>query len=277
MRRRIPLLITLLTALCLTPGLANSKPLPASNGALAQGTTQATPPATPAATDLASMSEMDRELAQLNMAAQGPADKPWEQMLPPIDMLDTNHFKKNPPWHICFSNASLSNSWRILGVALLQYEVKQHPEIPTFTATDAADNPKKQVADIDSLLTKGCDLLIVSPSTTLDLTPAVDRAAATGIPVIVFDRGVNTTSYTTYVHPIGGLAFGYSGASWLAQQMGGKGNLLALRLAPNVDIFDARWQAAKSVFDNYPNIKVIGVEFDNGDPVKASSITLDYL
>jgi ribose transport system substrate-binding protein len=244
---------------------------------------EAEPEAAPAAegetttTEFLSMGDIDRQLAQMGVEAQGPADKPWEQMLEPIEMIDASEFKKDPPWHVCFSNASVANTWRVVGWSVMQYEVEQHPDIGEFTFTDAQENPEKQIADIEDLLTKDCDILIISPATTEALTPAVERAAATGIPVIVFDRGVNTKDYTTFIHPIGGYAFGFEGAQWLADEMGGQGKVLAIRVLPGVDVLETRWEAAQSIFDQYPDIEVVGVEFGEGDPAKVKGIVLDYL
>lgn len=238
-----------------------------------QGTAQPTP-----AGDLRAMSELDRELAQLQMQPEGPADRPWEQMLQPIDLVDTSAFRKAPPWHVCFSNSSVSNTWRVLGWALMQYEVKQHPEIASFTVIDALDRADKQILDIRSLLSQSCDVLIIAPTiSTSELAAAVEQAAATGIPVIVFDHGVPTTRYTTFIHPIGGFASGYSSAKWLAEALHGKGNVLAIRLAPYIEQLDARWQAAKAVFDTYPDIRIVGPEFAKGDATRAMSIVFDYV
>jgi ribose transport system substrate-binding protein len=230
-----------------------------------------------AETEFISMGDMERQLAQIDMTPEGPADKPWEQMLEPIDMVDTSEFKQDGPGHVCFSNASVANSWRVVGWSVMQYQVEQHPEIGEFTVTDAQEDPEKQISDIEDLLTKDCDVLIISPATTEALTPAVERAAATGIPVIVFDRGVNTQDYTTFIHPIGGFAFGYTGAKWLAEEMGGEGKILALRVLPGVDVLETRWEAAKAVFEEYPGIEVVGEEFNGADPAQTKDIVLDYL
>lgn len=224
-----------------------------------------------------SMGDMERQLAQMDMEPQGPEGKPWEQMLEPIEMVDTSGMVVEPPWTVCFSNASINNSWRVVGNSVLEYEVSQHPEIGEFIATDAQESPEKQISDIEDLLTRDCDIMIISPATTEALTPAVEKASASGIPVVVFDRGVNTTDYTTFVHPIGGFAFGATGAKWLVEQMGGKGNVLALRVLPGVDVLETRWQAAEAIFAEYPDIEVVGMEFNESDPAKAKAIVLDYL
>jgi ribose transport system substrate-binding protein len=224
-----------------------------------------------------SMGDMERQLAQLEMEPVGPEGKPWEQMLEPIVMVDTSEYKTEAPWRICFSNASVANTWRVVGNAVMEYEVTLHEDIGEFIVTDAQENPEKQISDIEDLLTRDCDAMIISPATTEALTPAVEKAAATGIPVIVFDRGVNTTDYTTFIHPIGGFAFGAVGAQWLAETLEGEGNVLALRVLPGVDVLETRWQAAEAIFAEHEGIEVVGMEFNESDPAIAKSIVLDYL
>lgn len=219
----------------------------------------------------------DTQLEQWDAEALNPEKPLWEQMMAPADMVDTSQYKQDPPWHLCFSNASIANTWRVTGYAAMKYELSLHPEIATFSETDAQENPEKQISDIEDLLTKDCDILIVSPATTEALTPAVEKASATGIPVVVFDRGVSTQDYVTFVTPIGGYAYGKAGADWLVEQMGGKGNMLVLRVLPGVDVLENRWAAAREVFQEYPDINILGVEFTEHDPAKAKSLVLDYL
>ena len=86
-----------------------------------------------------------------------------------------------------FSNASISNSWRVFMKANLEYEVSLHPEITEYYYTDADDKPEKQIADVDDLLVKGIDVLIISPAVQDAVNPAIEKAYDMGIPVIVFD------------------------------------------------------------------------------------------
>src|SRR5436190_3633643 len=147
-----------------------------------------------------SQADFDRQMAQRTMAAQGDSATPWLQMIQPT-MVDTGKYAKaNKKWHLCFSNAGTDNPWRVTGVTTMKAEVKLHPEIGDFTVVDAESKDDKQIADLADLQTKSCDAAIVSPNTTDALTPAVDRACATGVPVIVFDRGATTKCPVTYVH-----------------------------------------------------------------------------
>jgi ribose transport system substrate-binding protein len=220
--------------------------------------------------------DYDKQLAQRDIAPEGPADKPWEQMLEP-EMVDTSEFKakKSSGWNLCFSNAAVDNPWRQVGWKTMQAEVKLHDEIANFKAVDAEAKDDKQISDIEELAGGNCDALIVSPNTTATLTPAVE-AACKKVPVIVFDRGVNTDCPVTFVHPIGGYAFGADGAEFLIDNVDSGGKILALRILPGVDVLETRWSAAKVKFDE-SDLDVVGVEFTDGDAAKTKSIVSDYL
>jgi ribose transport system substrate-binding protein len=222
--------------------------------------------------------EMDKQLAQRSATPEGPADKPWEQMIEP-EMKDTSEFKseKADGWNVCFSNAASDNPWRQNGFKTMQAEADNTPEIAKFTVVDAEAKDDKQISDIEGFISGGeCDALIVSPNTTATLTPAVEKACESDIPVIVFDRGVTTDCPVTFVAPIGGYAYGADGAEFLRDNVKEGGKILALRILPGVDVLETRWSGAKGIFED-AGLNVVGVEFTDGDPAKTKSIVSDYL
>ncbi|TQM78564.1 ribose transport system substrate-binding protein [Saccharothrix saharensis] len=225
--------------------------------------------------------EYERQLALRTAKPVGFADAdppagPWEQVLDP-EMVDTARFAApGGDHHLCFSNASVDNPWRQVGVKTMREEVKLHPEITRFTVLDAEAKDDKQISDIGSFASQDCDALIVSPNTTATLTPAVEAACATGVPVIVFDRGVDSDCPVTFIHPIGGFAFGADGAEFLKEEVEAGGKVLALRILPGVDVLEQRWAAANEIFTG-SGLDVVGVEFTDGDAAKTKSIVGDYL
>ncbi|SIR29946.1 substrate-binding domain-containing protein [Micromonospora avicenniae] len=220
--------------------------------------------------------EYDRQLAFRNATPQGPEGKPWEQMLEP-EMVDTTKFAKTGgKYTLCFSNAAVDNPWRQVGLKTMQQEVKLHPEISDFVVLDAEAKDDKQISDIQSLSGRNCSAIVISPNTTATLTPAVEQACATGVPVIVFDRGVNTGCPVTFIHPIGGFAFGANGAEFLTEKVKPGGKVLALRILPGVDVLEQRWAAANEIFAA-SELDVVGVEFTDGDAAKTKSIVADYI
>jgi ribose transport system substrate-binding protein len=219
--------------------------------------------------------DFDRQMGQRRIAPQGDPKTPWVQMIQP-SMVDTSKYAKTGKWHLCLSNASTTNPWRVTGLTTIKAEAKLHSEISEFTVLDAQGKDDKQIADLADLQTKKCDALIVSPNTTDALAPAVEKACQTGVPVIVFDRGVATDCPVTFIHPIGGYAFGAASAEFIALKAGKGGKVLALRLLPDVDVLENRWAAAKVVFDR-EGVDVVGIEFNNVDLAKAKAIVKDYV
>ncbi|XVS67574.1 substrate-binding domain-containing protein [Actinosynnema sp. CA-299493] len=250
-----------------------SSDLPADTGT--PGTTGASEDAG-AKSEFFDQAEYERQLAFRSATAEGPADKPWEQMLDP-ELVDTTTFAKpGGDYHLCFSNAAVNNPWRQVGFTTMKEEVKLHPEITKFTVLDAEGKDDKQISDIQSFASQGCSALIVSPNTTATLTPAIEAACRTNVPVVVFDRGVNTSCPVTFVHPIGGFAFGADGAEFLKEKVKAGGKVLALRILPGVDVLEQRWAAANEIFAG-SELKIVGVEFTDGDAAKTKTIVNDYI
>jgi len=219
--------------------------------------------------------EFDRQLAQRKVTPQGDPATPWLEAIDPV-YVDTAKFAKAGNWRICFSNAGVGNPWRVTGLTTMKAEAKLHPRISSLDVVDAASKDDKQISDISDLLAKHCEALIVSPNTTAALTPAVQKACDSGIPVVVFDRGVDTKCPVTFVHSIGGYAFGATGAEFIVAHVKKGANVLALRILPGVDVLENRWAAAEKIFAD-AGVNVVGAEFTGGDPAKVKTIVADYI
>ena len=218
--------------------------------------------------------EYETQLAQRGIEPEGPEDQPWLQSIEP-EYVDTSEYATDPGWHVCFSNAGVNNPWRAVGWTTMQAQVELIDDIETFTALDAEGDDNQQISDIQDLASSDCDILIISPNTTAALTPAVEQACEQ-LPVIVFDRGVNTDCPVTFIHPIGGYAYGATAAEFLTEQLPEDSNVLALRILPGVDVLETRWAAAEIEFRN-AGINVLGVEFTEGDRANVQSIVTDYI
>jgi len=207
---------------------------------------------------------------------EGPAGKPWEQHIGGKEV-DTSQYKRPGPYRICFSNASLENPWRVVGFTDMQAQVDVlKDDIKSFTVADAQAKDDKQISDINAFVESGnCDVLIVSPTTTAALTPAVE-AACKKLPVIVFDRGVLTQCPVTFINPVGGYGWGIQTANFVVDKLPKGGKVLALRISPGVDVLETRWSAANRIFKEH-GINVVGAEFTDGDNAKTKQIVEDYI
>ena len=92
----------------------------------------------------------------------------WAQQLPPLEQKDSYRvgfaqMESNNPWRIAetksFKDSAESCNWDLI-------------------ATDAAGSAAKQVADVDSMIAQGIDVLFLPPREEKPLIPAVKKAKA---------------------------------------------------------------------------------------------------
>jgi ribose transport system substrate-binding protein len=179
--------------------------------------------------------------------------------------------KKDDGIVIGFSNAGMGDSWRQFLVANFNAACAADPAVTEYYITNADEKPEKQLADIDDLLVKGIDALIVYPTVADAIIPAIERVYDEGIPIIVFGGTIDTKSYTSLVMQ-DLLEFGRAQAQWLADELGGKGKIVMLSgIAGNTTAED-RLTGAREVFKKYPGIEILDHQYCDWSPPKAKSI-----
>ncbi len=130
-----------------------------------------------------------------------------------------------------------------------------HPEIEWQYQT--ADTPQKQIEQIETMMTKGVDGLVILATESAPLTPVAKQAKAKGIHIVNVDRGFLEQDIADVFLEGDNKAFGRKSAEFVAKKMGGKGNLVILTGIPCTVDTD-RVNAAKEVFAKYPDIKILG-------------------
>ena len=65
--------------------------------------------------------------------------------------------------------------------------------------TVADNSSSRQANDVDNLLTQGIDVLVIAPQDATQAAAMVDRAKAQGVPVISYDRLINSPNLDLYI------------------------------------------------------------------------------
>lgn len=220
----------------------------------------------------------DKQYDERGVTPGGPADEPYLQHIN-AEMVDTSEFASDGAKKGCFANASLSNPWRQTGWITMNEQLKElqaSGAISELETRDAQDSDDTQIADIDYFIAEGnCDFFVISPNSTAAMTPAVQRACDTGKPVVLFDRGVQTDCPVTFIHPIGGFAWGIDTSEFLVDNLNKGDKVVALRIAPGVDVLEHRWAAAEKIFGD-AGITAVDY-FSGGDPTEIKKIISDEL
>ena len=83
-----------------------------------------------------------------------------------------------------------------------------------WNAPTAETDFSRQIQIVDSMLAQRVDGLAIAASDRTALNASLDRAAQLGIPVAVFDSGVDSTNYMTFVATNNFAAGRWPRASW---------------------------------------------------------------
>ena len=132
--------------------------------------------------------------------------------------------------------------------------------------TSADDDSRKQIAQIEQFVRDRVDLLIISPNQTQVIVPAVEAAYDAGIPVILFDRKIDSDKYTAFMGA-DNFEIGRLLGQYIADELSGKGKIveiLGLRgSSPAAD----RHNGFMDAISNYPDIELVGTGY--GDWLQA--------
>ena len=94
--------------------------------------------------------------------------------------------------------------------------------------TSADDDSERQMAQIRALVAEGVDLLIVSPNQSHTITPAIEEAFDAGVPVILFDRKIDSDKYTAFIGA-DNVRVGRILGDYLADILDGKGRVVEIQ------------------------------------------------
>lgn len=70
----------------------------------------------------------------------------------------------------------------------------------TVYVTDAQGDMSKQLSDVEDLIARGCDVIVINPKDPLGAVAATESCAAAGIPVFIMDNSIDSSA--TYVSMI---------------------------------------------------------------------------
>ena len=134
----------------------------------------------------------------------------------------------------------------------------------TYVSADAAGSPEKQLSDIDGLIAKGAQVLVILAMDKDAILPAVNKAVQRKIPVIAYDRLIEAPGvfYITFDNKEVGRM--QARAVFAAKP---KGNYVMIKGSPtdpNADFLRAGQQEVIDAAVKKGDIKIVGEEYTDG-------------
>lgn len=127
----------------------------------------------------------------------------------------------------------------------------------------------RQLQIVDAMIARRVDGLAVAASDRTALNASLDRAAAAGIPVAVFDSGVDSSSYMTFV-ATNNYEAGKLAARKLAELVGGRGKIAVVLHTPGSHSSMERERGFDdAIASDFPAIRVVARQFGMSDRARA--------
>lgn len=135
----------------------------------------------------------------------------------------------------------------------------------------------RQIQIVDSMIARHVDGLAVAAADRDALNGSLDRAAGAGIPVTVFDSGVDSTNYMTFV-ATNNEAAGEAAARQLGALVKGKGKVAMVMHAPGSASTMDRERGFENVMNReFPGIQIAARQFGMSDRSKAMAAAENIL
>lgn len=155
-----------------------------------------------------------------------------------------------------------TNDWAASLMNHLKYsfDIKYADQVKEVYYESADGDATKQLGQVENLLTKGIDALMLQPLSETAMVPLVERAYDMGIPVIIFGSSIQTDKYVTYVdrdnYKVGNLY-----ATWVCEQLGGEGKVVTIMGEPGSGYSEDVLRGVNDALAKFPNIKNLGTEY----------------
>ncbi|WP_148864265.1 substrate-binding domain-containing protein [Marinobacter fonticola] len=150
---------------------------------------------------------------------------------------------------------------------------KKYPDTEFFVV--AANSGTKQVADVEDLMVKQIDALVILPHNPATLQQVISEAYDSGIYTVVVDRELETPAQNVFIAG-DNAGMGREAAKYMAEKMDESGNIIVIEGMP-IPINAQRVNAFNEVMAQYPDIKILDSQPSDWSPQKALRVMENLL
>jgi ribose transport system substrate-binding protein len=176
-------------------------------------------------------------------------------------------------WTIALSNGYFGNTWRHQMVKAFRdaaETAKSEGRIKSYVILNSDGTVSQQNSQLSDLILRHVDAIVVDASSETALNGVLQQACGRGIKVIAFDALASAPCAWQLGFNQG--IWGAEEAQAAADTLHGKGNVLILRGVKGSAPDENAYNGMMSVLHKYPNMKIIGVLYDNASGPVAQSV-----
>ncbi len=132
-----------------------------------------------------------------------------------------------------------------------------------------------QIQQLQNLMAKNVDAILVNPGDVNGLNATLEEAVSKGIIVISVDQALDAKG--VYDVGIDQAEWARTSAQWLADKLGGKGNIVEIEGFPGHPANVARMDAVDAVMAKYPDIKLLAKDTGKWDEATGQQVMSNFL
>ncbi|MDM5272394.1 substrate-binding domain-containing protein [Sulfurovum sp. zt1-1] len=156
---------------------------------------------------------------------------------------------------VAFAQDTMANDFRKAQVHEVMDTLANQPDIK-FIYSDGEGRISLMINQVEHFIEQKVDVLIIGTSDASAIVPIVEKAHASGIKVVILDRGVDTNAYTTFINS-DNRKIGILAAEFIAKQLNNEGKVLLFEGLQNADVTQDRSQGFLGEIGKHKKIKVI--------------------
>ena len=178
-----------------------------------------------------------------------------------------------PPFTIGVSNGFVGSEWRVQmldNMRSLNEVYKRQGLTRDLVIQSANVDVAGQINQIRNLVLRRVNGILINPNSQSGLNGAIRDAVRSGVRVIAVDQEVSAPEALNVT--IDQKEWAKISMRWLAEALGGKGNIVIINGIAGHPANEARYEGVKEVLAQYPNIKVLNVANADWDQVKGQEV-----
>jgi ribose transport system substrate-binding protein len=134
-----------------------------------------------------------------------------------------------------------------------------------------------QINIVEDAINRKVDGIVLAPSHGDSLVPIAERAQREGIPVTIFDSGISTEKYLSYVSTDNRQG-GAAAAERMGEKLGGKGKVAILGVKKGSVSTDEREQGFEATIkQKFPGIQIVQWLYGDANAAKSLAVAEDIL
>jgi ribose transport system substrate-binding protein len=173
------------------------------------------------------------------------------------------------------SNTLVGNGFREEMICAAKAQALASGKISEVVVQNQNGGAPEQIAAIRNLISAGANAIVANPADAAALNPVIADAKKRDVVFVAIDQAV--TSPDAYIATNDQVEYAKLGVKWLADQLGGKGNIVEMRGAKGVPADTDRHEGFMEALKEYPDIKVVKSVYSNWDWPTGSKEMLNIL